>query len=90
MGGGGPCAWPGLMLVRPKMWVDWAVMKSFLRSFVIPHIIPHDTWRQALKLSRRYLAHLQASDSLSSGFEVCVNALKNHIEASSIQIQRLA
>lgn len=59
----------------------------------LPHIhssIPHDTWRQALKLSQNYLAHLQASDTLNSGFEVCVNALKNHIEAASIQIQRLA
>ena len=52
--------------------------------------VSNESWRTAQELATTYLSEVQASTQFTPEFQVCIDALKAHIENTSAQINRLA
>lgn len=52
--------------------------------------VGHETWRQAERLARTFLARIQREARFSHRFAPCMAALENHIDTAASRIRRLA
>ena len=52
--------------------------------------VRNDHWRQAQAMAQSYLAALRMCPDFSAEFQVCLDALANHLDIASAQISRLA
>lgn len=52
--------------------------------------VSNENWRTAQQLATTYLSAVQASTQFTPEFQVCIEALRTHIENTSGQINRLA
>ncbi len=58
---------------------------------ITPHLsVSHGHWRRAEQLAKTFLAAIQAEDQFTAEFQVCIDAISNHLERTSARINRLA
>lgn len=52
--------------------------------------VSNESWRTAQQLATTYLSEVQASTKFTPDFQICIDALKAHMQTTSTQIDRLA
>jgi DNA-binding transcriptional ArsR family regulator len=60
-----------------------------LSAATITSSVSNETWRHAEILARAFMGRVKAANGFSRRFEVCIDALEQHIEAASAKIERL-
>jgi len=64
-------------------------LNNTIPSLALHASVRNVIWRQALALAQSYLTALRNCNQFSDGFQVCIDALKVHLNSASQQISRL-